>query len=34
MKIIQKLLNKGFRPEQVAETLEIPLDEVREFAER
>jgi predicted transposase/invertase (TIGR01784 family) len=29
--IIQKFLGKGFSPEQLAETLEIPVDEVREL---
>lgn len=29
--IIRKLLDKGFSPEKVAETIEIPVDEIRKL---
>ncbi|GIP35104.1 hypothetical protein [Paenibacillus sp. J2TS4] len=29
--IIRKFLDKGFSPEKVAETLEVPVDEIRKL---
>ncbi|WP_216624932.1 hypothetical protein [Paenibacillus foliorum] len=31
-KAVLKMLNKGFTPEEVAETLELPMDDIRKLA--